>query len=65
MIKKGGREHETILQERRWSYAENVEEGEAGVRFLFESQYREKNYNPLYRRCLKDCNYSFEEGARL
>ena len=42
MTKKGGRELGNILHERRWRYAENDKESEAGVGFLFESQYREK-----------------------
>ena len=62
MTKKGGREHETILHERRWRYAENVEEGEVGVGFLFEPQYREEELQSAVPKVLERMQAELSDG---
>ena len=62
MTKKGGKEHENILHERRWRYAENFEEGEAGVGLLSESQYREEELQSAVPKVLERVQTELSDG---
>ena len=62
MTKKGGREHENIMHERRWRYAENVEEGKAGVGLHFESQYREEELQSAVPKVLEGLQAELSDG---